>query len=65
MTSEILVNIGSGNGYKSLPESMLIYHLQGPMVFIQGYYSQGINTPVELEIISTSPKGQWDKNKAS
>ena len=43
MAVEICVNIGSGNGLlpdgtKPLPELVLTYHLQGPVVFIWGQF---------------------------
>ena len=39
MATEILDNIGSGNGLlpdstKPLPETMLTHHQQGPLIFI-------------------------------
>ena len=47
MALEILVNTGSGHGLlpestKPLPEPMLTYYQQGPLVFIWGHYHKKI-----------------------
>ena len=61
MTTEILVNIGSGNGLlpdstKPLPEPMLTYHQYGPVIFIweqfhKGYIPQPKTIKISLKII--------------
>ena len=45
MASEILVNIGSGNGLvpngtKPIPEPVLTYHQWGPATFIWGQFNK-------------------------